>query len=57
MSTRLLLALCVLAFLVAALRFVPSVPLSRNVADFAGGVGVGTAIALAVIRASQRTPK
>jgi hypothetical protein len=57
MNTKLLLALCILAFVVAALRFVPSVPLPRNAADFAGGMGVGMAIALAVIWVSQRTPR
>jgi hypothetical protein len=57
MNTKLLLALCILAFAVAALRLVPAVPLPRNAADFAGGAGVGVAIALAVIWAGQRTPR
>jgi hypothetical protein len=50
-----LLTLCLLSFAVAALRFAPGKPLSVNVTDFAGGLGVGIAIALGVSWLGQRT--
>lgn len=56
MRTKLLLALCFLCFAVAALRFLPTHPVSTGLADFAGGAGVGCAIGLVVIWFSERTP-
>jgi hypothetical protein len=56
MKIKLLLALCTLSFAVAALRFAPGRPLSDNVTDFAGGLGLGIAIALVVTWLDQRTP-
>jgi hypothetical protein len=57
MSTKILLGLCILALVFFALRFVPSIGISPDVADFAGGFAVGTGIALAVVWASNRTPR
>lgn len=57
MSTKLLLALCIVSFVVAALRFMPTPPVSTGVTDFAGGAGVGFGIGLLVIWLSQRTPR
>jgi hypothetical protein len=48
MKTRILVALCILAFLISALRFVPSLAMSSSFADFAGGVGVGLAFGLLI---------
>ena len=56
MKSKLLLAISILSFAVAALRFMPTRLLSVNVTDFAGGLGLGTAIGLLVIWLGQRTP-
>jgi hypothetical protein len=48
------LLFAVLAFVVAGLRFVPQVPISRDIADFAGGLGVGLLIGVLVTWASER---
>ena len=50
------LILAILAFAIAALRFVPQVPISPDVADFAGGLGVGLLIGVIITWASERTP-
>ena len=47
-SARLFLLLAVIAFIVAGLRFVPSLGMSIGVAHFAGGLGVGFLIAALV---------
>jgi hypothetical protein len=55
MKIKLLLGMCILSFVVAALRFAPGRPLSDNATDFAGGLGFGIAIALVVTWSDQRT--
>lgn len=55
-KTKMLLALCTLSFAIAAFRFAPGRPLSDEVTEFAGGLGLGIAIALVVTWSDQRTP-
>jgi hypothetical protein len=45
---RVLLLFTVIAFVVAGLRFVPSLAISRGITDFATGFGVGLLIAFLV---------
>jgi hypothetical protein len=56
-SGRLLLILAVLSLAVAATRFVPSIGVPVDAADFAGGLGVGFLIGVAVIWAGERMPR
>jgi hypothetical protein len=53
-KTKLFLGFAILAFIVAALRFVPQVPISKDAADFAGGLGVGLLIAVLVVWGGSR---
>lgn len=52
--TQIFLSFIVLAFLIAASRFVPAAGIPRTVAHFAGGVGIGLLIGVVVIWASER---
>ncbi|MBV8543672.1 MAG: hypothetical protein JO093_17940 [Acidobacteria bacterium] len=52
--TKIFLFFIVLAFLVAASRFVPAVGIPLDAADFAGGVGIGLLIGVVIIWASER---
>jgi hypothetical protein len=47
-KARLFLLFAVIAFIVAGLRFVPSLGISSGITDFAGGLGVGFLIAALV---------
>jgi hypothetical protein len=47
-KAKLFLLLTVIAFIVAGLRFVPSLAISRGVTDFATGLGVGLLIGVLV---------
>jgi len=49
-----LLSFTVIAFVVGALRFVPSLALSRGVTNFATGFGVGLLIATVVTWLAER---
>ena len=49
------LIFAVVSFAVGALRFLPQVPISRGVTDFATGLGVGLLIGVLVTWASGRT--
>jgi len=49
-KTKVFLVFAILAFVVSALRFVwPQVPISKDIADFAGGLGFGLLIAVLVM--------
>ena len=50
LSSRVLMTLCALAFVLAALR------IDRTVTDVAGGFGVGCAVGLGVIWLGERNP-
>jgi phosphoribosylcarboxyaminoimidazole (NCAIR) mutase len=52
-----LLILAVLSLAIAATRFVPSIGVPVDAADFAGGLGVGFLIGVAVIWAGERMPR
>ena len=56
MSTkaRVFLIFTVIAFAVSALRFVPSLAISRGLTDFAGGLGVGLLIGVLVTWSAER---
>jgi hypothetical protein len=54
MRTKLMLALCILSLAVSALRWVPALGLSDTFADFALGLGVGSAFGLVVIWVGER---
>ena len=56
-SVKVLTVLCIVAFLVAAGRFVPAIGLSVDVFDFAAGLGVGLGIALIVAWALDRAAR
>ena len=47
-------ALAVVALVLYLLRFVPSVPISSNLADFFGGMAVGLAFSATVAWFSER---
>jgi hypothetical protein len=53
-KARLFLLFAVIAFVIGALRFVPSLPISRSVTDFAAGFGVGLLIAALVTWQAER---
>jgi len=53
-KTGILLLFTVIAFVVGALRFVPSLSISRGVTDFATGFGVGLLIAALVTWQAER---
>ncbi len=53
-STKLLFLLAAGAFLVFTTRFLAHPPLSINVADFAGGMGIGFLIGAVVTWAGER---
>jgi hypothetical protein len=56
-TAKALLAATILAFILSALRFFPSIGLSTDLADFAGGLGVGLLISLVVMLGAERTPR
>jgi hypothetical protein len=47
-QARLFLLFAVIAFVIAGLRFVPSLAISRGITDFATGLGVGLLIGVLV---------
>jgi hypothetical protein len=53
-TTQIFLVGIVVAFLIAASRFVPSIGIPVGAADFAGGVGIGLLIGVAIIAAGER---
>jgi hypothetical protein len=53
-KVRVFLLFTVIAFVVAALRFVPSLAISRGVTDFAGGAGVGLLFGTLVTWGAER---
>ncbi|HEV7427399.1 MAG TPA: hypothetical protein VGQ46_13625 [Thermoanaerobaculia bacterium] len=53
-KAKLFLVLTVIAFIVAGLRFVPSLAISRGVTDFATGLGVGLLIGVLVTWQAER---
>ena len=55
-KAKALLTFTIVAFVVAALRFVPRAGISPDLADFSGGLGVGRLIGLVVTVAAERTP-
>jgi hypothetical protein len=53
-KARVFLLFTVIAFVVAGLRFVPSLAVSRGITDFAAGFGVGLLIAVLVMWQAER---
>lgn len=53
-KARVFLLFTVIAFVVAGLRFVPSLAISRGVTDFATGLGAGLLIGVLVTWQAER---
>jgi hypothetical protein len=53
-GTKLFFLVAIVAFVISASRFLPNPPLSTNVADFAGGMGIGLLIGAVVTWAGER---